>query len=383
MIKNPKILKMAYFKSNRKEERILLKIFNLLTMYLSLHGLAYPVKFNWKCRNLVLFTVSTTFIIINEINIVYYIFERITSSQNERKDVVFTALLSLEFFLRILFFLTRKKLSYLNHRIRKAYSNVNSQTILKHRTILIFVLLINDIYILFIILAWFSTLKPPQIFCYLGDNYTYGYIKAPESTLLYYVSVSLRMWSYVSPFIVIYFCCFCSALKQTINGLIQKFQKGEYMDITYLDRICTEISNLISDISEGLHDILLLVFIILLGNVFYHTYSIFVEKSMTEFMLFYRILNIIICFFRFVAICTFSSSVSKAGSELKRIIYNLKFKINDRWMYFRLIAKINDKFVEFKLLDNIKLDKSLILASVGTMVTYGIIIATFNTNSQM
>lgn len=216
MIKNPKILKMAYFKPTRNEDRILLKIFNLLTMYLNLHGLAYAVKLKWKCRNLILFAVSTLFILISEINKVYCIFERFFSSRNQRKHFVFGAILIFEFFLRILFFLKRKKLNYLNQRMRIVYSSANSQTMLKYRTILIFALLINDIYTLFTILAWYSTLKPPRIFSYLGNNYTYGYINAPASTSLYYISVFLRMWSYVTPFVVIYFCCFCAASKQTI-----------------------------------------------------------------------------------------------------------------------------------------------------------------------
>lgn len=108
-----------------------------------------------------------------------------------------------------------------------------------------------------------------------------------------------------------------------------------------------------------------------------------VDKQASEYLLLYRILNIIVCFIRFLVICIFASCTSKAGSELKRSIYDVEVQNNDRWKYFRLINKINDKFVEFKLLDSLVLDKNLILAAVRSLVTYGIIIATFNINSKM
>lgn len=192
----------------------------------------------------------------------------------------------------------------------------------------------------------------------------------------------MEKWGSLTLFIPIYFYCFCFVLKQRINGFKKKVEKERNVDLNSLREICTEISNLTSDINKALHDILLTAFVILLGSVFYHTYSILIEKSMTEYMLLYRISNLVIYFVRFAAICSFASSTSEAGSELKKSIYDFDVKNGDRWKFFRLFIRINEKFVEFKLLDSLVIDKNLILAAMGSLVTYGIIIATFNINSK-
>lgn len=356
----------------------------LLNIYLCFHGLAYPVKFKLKCKNLIFFAAATLFTITNEMNKLYSILTRFTSFENRRNNNVLTLIMILECLLRIQFFLKRKHLKYLNHHMAKIYSTIIPYTIQKYRNVLIIVLIINDICTLAKIFSWYLTLEPFTVFSYPGDTFSYGYVNGPASRPLYFFSVFLESWCFVTPYIPVYFCCFCLALKQMINGLKKRLEKRPTLNFKSVDQICIEISNLTSDFNEALHYILLLAFVILLGRVFYHTYTMLVDKQASEYLLLYRILNIIICFIRFLVICIFASSTSKAGSELKRSIYDVEVQnSSDRWKYCRLINKINDKFVEFKLLDSLVLDKNLILAAVGSLVTYGIIIATFNINSKM
>lgn len=89
-----------------------------------------------------------------------------------------------------------------------------------------------------------------------------------------------------------------------------------------------------------------------------------------------------IYFIRFAIICLFASSTSKAGLEFKRSVYTHLVQAHERWKSFLLVVKMNESFVEFKLLDSLVIDKNLILAAVGSIVTYGIIITTFNMNSK-
>ena len=149
-----------------------------------------------------------------------------------------------------------------------------------------------------------------------------------------------------------------------------------------MNQICAEITNVTTGINEAFHDVTVLAFLIFLARVFYNTYNIFVDKSMTGMEILYRILKIILCLVRFAAVCIFASSASKAGSEFKRIMYDLDVKTDERGKLLTLLMKINDQFVEFKLLDSLKLDKNLIFAAFGSLVTYGIIIATFNVNQK-
>lgn len=378
MLKQSPNHQMSSPKSTRKCANFLRKFLNLFNIYLSLHGLACAVKLKLKCKNFILFSVSVILISINELNLLYSITDRLANWENTRNNIVFTIITILEFLLQIVFFLKRKKLTYLNYRMAKNYSTTLCPSKLKFRNYLVIIFCINDIYIISTVLVLYLTLTNS----YFDGNYIYGYVKAPASTKLFIFSVFFRMWGFVSSFISIYFCCFCIALKVMVNSLKKRLQKGQSIGLNSLNDICTEISNLTNDINESLHDILLLVIVINLGRVFYHLHAILVLKSSVRHVLIFRILNVILNFIRFVVICKSASSVSKAGLELRRSIYNLKIKNDDKWEFFCLVTKVNEHFVEFKLLDSLILDQNLILAAIGSLVTYGIIIATFDENSK-
>lgn len=360
------------------------QIQTLLNFYISLHGFAYAVKFKWKLKNIFFIVFSTLFIIINDINKLYLIAYQIIFWKRTRRHYSRTLLLILEYLLRILYFLKRKKFKYLNWHIDKICSMLIPHNTLQYKNKLILVLLINDIYIIVKTFLWLVANDYIPIMNGHDNNITSEY-KSSLSSLnnVYIFSIFLEKWGTLTPFISVYFCCFCFTLKHTINGYKKKLEKQQKVGVNSLDKICTEISNLTYYIYEVFHDFLILVFIILLVNVFYHTYIILVNYSMTEILLYYRIFNIVFYFIQFVAICMCSSSASKAGFEFKRMIYNHKFKTHERWTYFQLVTKINDNFVEFKLLDSLAIDKNLILATVGSLITYGIIIATFNINSTI
>lgn len=272
----------------------------------------------------------------------------------------------------------------MNWHIDKICSMLIPHTALQYKNKLILVLFINDIYIIVKTFLWLVANDYIPVNNGHEHNITSEYKSSLSSlNVVHIFSVFLEKWGILTPFISVYFCCFCFTLKHTIKGYKKRFEKQQNVHVNSLDEICTEISNLTYYINEVFHDILILVFVILLVNVFYHTYGILVNYSTTEVLLFYRIFNIVFCSIQFVAICMFSSSASKAGLEFKRMIYNLKFKTHERWTYFQLVTKINCNFVEFKLLDNLAIDKNLILATVGSLITYGIIIATFNINSTI
>lgn len=357
------------------------KMDKIPTIYLCLHGLACAVKFKWTCKNFILFFVSTFFMVINEVNKLYCIFSRfvdIDYSHRKRNENLLTIIMILEFLLRILFFLKKNKLNLIIHRMVKIFSALAPHKISKYRDILILMLIINDIYIIVTVFSFYLSLDPPHIFPYLGNNFNYRYISAPASTPLFYLSVFIQTWGFVNPFIPIYFCCFCLVLMQIIHGFKDKLQKVKDSDYNSLDQICTEVLKLTSDINAAFHDILLVEFIILLGSVLNNTYTILIKNTSIEWILVERISNTVVYFARFVMICVFASSASKAGLELKNSIISRVAQTHERWKSLLLVIKINGSFVEFKLLDSLVLDKNLVLAAVGSIVTYGIIIATFN-----
>lgn len=358
------------------------KIHALLNTYLRFHGLATAGKCEMSCKNLVLFAISTIFIVINEISRLYYmihILVQLFFSKNKRSESVLTVLVILDYLLRILFFTKRNKLADVTRRMKKLYSAIIPQINSRCAINLTLMLIINDICSLFAISYIF--IQPNSSFIIEhANNFVFRYLSASISKVLIYFSIFMDLWGSVIPFIPVYFCCFCFALEQIINKFKKLLQKNS--NFYYLNEVYAELLNLTPDINEVFHDMLLLVIIIQLGFVFFHSYNMLTGKTSVEFLLTYRIPMIVITFIRFVIICMFASSVSKAGSELRRNITNVHVKDDDRWEYLRLAIKTNENFVEFKLLDSLVIDRNLILSSVGSIVSYGIIIATFNVNSN-
>lgn len=150
----------------------------LLNIYLCLHGLANPVKFKLKCKNMIFFAAPTLFIITNEINKLYCILIRFTSLENRRNNNVLTLIKILECLLRIQFFLKRKHLKYLNHNMAKIYSTIIPYTMHKYRNVLIIVLIINDICTLSIIVSWNLTLDLPLSLVSLARHFFFWICKS-------------------------------------------------------------------------------------------------------------------------------------------------------------------------------------------------------------
>lgn len=383
--RHTKITYISHNQSRKKSENYLLKIPALLNTYLCFHGLTSAGKFEISCKNLFLYAVSIIFMVINEVNKLYFIqflSVNLHVSQNKRSRNVLIILLILDYLIRILFFIKRNKLNHIIHRMLKLYSAIVTQMDFKYAVNLTLMLVINDICT--ISTFYFHFLMPNTSFSFRKqvDNFTFGYLSVPISTTLYYFCIFMEMWGILTPLIPVYFCCFCFALKTIINEFNKRLRKASHIDFNFCEEICTKLLNLTSDINAAFHSMLLVAIIFHIGHVFYHSYNWLTSKTSTWFILAYRIPSISIAFIRFLIICIFASSASKAGSELKRTICNVAFRKEDRWKYLRLVIKTNDSFVEFKLLDSLVIDRNLILSSIGGIVTYGIIIATFNVNSN-
>lgn len=157
-----------------------------------------------------------------------------------------------------------------------------SHTVLKCRYTLIFVLLIKDIYLKSCNFSWLFAVDSSHIHRCLGQTCTFEYVtKKPFTTTSYSSYTFLEVWRFIALFYpTIYFCCFRLEMKHTINSFKKRLEKQKNITFNYLDKICTEISSITTNCNEALCDILILLFTIQLINVFYHTYSILVYKSM-------------------------------------------------------------------------------------------------------
>lgn len=229
----------------------------------------------------------------------------------------------------------------------KLYSGTTTQTAFKCIAMLILVLIINDISTIYTFFTSYLSLTSSHFLSYLDDNFINEYKRITEANPSIIFCLFMQIWSVLSPFIPIYFCCFCLILKETINGFKNKFQKVHNISFNILDQTCTEIINLTDDINESFHDILLVLFIILLVSVFSYIHTILFYQPLAESVLTHCIWNSSIYFLRFVIICLFASSTSKAGLEFKKSVYTHLAQAHERWKSFLLVIKMNEGFVEF------------------------------------
>lgn len=360
------------------------EILSILKTYLCVHGLLHAGKFTWTYKSFAQNLVCAIFIIVIEMNKWHSLICRIFEMEyvEIRHVTTLAIVVSLDSFLKVAFYIKRRKLITLLRRVLRLHSFYASQSIGKYNCHLILILILTDVYTTVINFTYFMLLKAHYYLGYLGDDFVYGYIESPHSTPVYYISAFFITWGFITPFITIYFCYFCFVLKLTIKALRKMLVINSSMDLDILGRTLNEILNLILKINKDFHSMILLVIAILLFRVFYYTYDMLLHRSLVAEQLLFGVLNIFAYFFRFVAICASAASVSNAADELKKTVKNIPVKRHDRWKFLCLMNNVNENYTGFKLLDSLVLDRNLILTAVGSLITYGIIIATFNTNTK-
>lgn len=304
-----------------------------------------------------------------------------------RTENILTMLMILDYFLKIMLYTKRNKLNHLIRSLIKLYIELVSQNSLKYLIKLIFLLALNDIFTISQIMILFLTTKPSDARSYHYKNFTYGYFCEQTSIILFFSSSTMDLWTISTPAVTMYFCCSCFILKVLVKDIQKNIRKDirKYSDGKFeiFEDICIKILDLKYEINESFHDFLLAIIVILVGVAFYHLYSILTTNVLNKLITTYHALIVIAVFSRFLIICVLASSTSKALAELKKYIHSLSVHDNNKWEFVRLVLKIDAYSVEFKILDGLVVDKNLILTTVGGIVTYGIIIATFNISGNI
>lgn len=355
--------------------------FSPFNIFFWIHGIGFTTNFMWAFKPVVLFIISVVFFIIFEGNTIYAMIAHYNSTYNggiSKRNCVLYFLFILEGMLRIILYINRRKFNALNKRLLKIYAALSSRNLMKFKYVTFFVLVINDILDVFVIVALHSEENLSHILKYLGDNHTYGYIKAPHSTPAFYASLLISDWSAMTYIVPIYFCCFCYILKRVICAFREKLIIMSKTNFDLVHLTYHNIYNLICLANRTFHAMLLITFTVFIAKVFNACYFIIFEGE-------YRTINRIspiLLLPRFALMCIFSASVINAASDLKEGIYGAAIPLNAKWESTRLFCKMNNDFFGFKLLGNIIIDNTLILSSVGILVTYGMLYTTFNVNSN-
>ena len=360
--------------------------FSSLEFFLRVHGFLFISKYKLGFKGVAKFTMQLLFITFFESNMILLFFsrlQRIYSYDCYRRDcIVFTVVLLFECFLRIQLHLKRKKLVLLTKQILRIYNTLSQKSLFPFKYVIFLILLFNDVSSILMGLILASRKKFLD-FQRNGDDFYYGFIPPPYSAPIHYTGLFICNWSFMSHFFAVYFCNICLLSKITMREFKNKIIHNE-IGFNFLYKTYNDISVLISDLNQSLHTMILISFTLFAGKIFYGCYVILFAKEdeVNSYRFIYLGFTLLISATYFVAMCLFSSSLTNSALELRGVLCDLRINMSRVSKILQFINKVNSDSIGFKILDTLNIDKSLLLATVGNLLTYGILIATFNINSS-
>lgn len=180
--------------------------------------------------------------------------------------------------------------------------------------------------------------------------------------------------------ITAYFCYMCHFLKKALVEMKHKLYHLKFQGHKHLYREYKQIINLIYQCNSDFHTVLFTSVSFMLISLFGDMYWIFFKNTTIIFNV-YHIIMIVIACMRFATLCILSSSVKEGVSGVKHEAQMLLTESED-CKQLNYIINISDQSIGFTFLTSISVDKCLILSTIGTFLTYGILIATFSNKTN-
>ena len=184
-----------------------------------------------------------------------------------------------------------------------------------------------------------------------------------------------KLWKATCPCtgIYLYFICVLlrSMLIQIVNLADAKKSKHE---INTLILLYIKTNEIIRECNSQLQVIFFSTFLIVLGTIFYDALSIIIWNNAYNSIV--RLLQVSLSTLCFLCICLSASSVLNAGKNAKYFLLKNRSSVAKELEHFKPI--IESEVCGFTIFDSIVIDKSFILSSFGVLLTYGVIIMTFN-----
>lgn len=340
--------------NNRNE---LKNSFVYLSVYFWFHFIGFENGIICKRK---MFKTVCSFILatISEVFSFLYVFIRVQHSYALTKNIGKVEIIlvighTLEVTLRFLLIVHRKNISQFNAKllnIHEIYSKRNFSG-LKYKIFLI--LVFSDLITLF------------YVFLLI-----YSHISWLSSNKFYYVLFIIFNWQMMTLTVPALFCWFCFILNNIFQEMKNHLLRQD-INMQKLNNDFDKTANLLILINKTLHNMLLITFFVLLSWIFQESYQLIFKRSNTD------IENArVLCFMvsgvtRIVLMCMFSARVSNTASEVKELIIKRSSSITP-FLYY-----LQNKTVGFTLLDTFCIGKSYIVTITGSLITYGMLIATF------
>lgn len=353
----------------RNKNNYVKNIFQILNIYFWIHGVGISKRKGifTKCMAVGL----TAFYVVN--SFAFFIIQcnllGVTDSNVKNLGVLFLVF-SLGLSQRWLLLSRKEKLYNIVKKLQKILSR-NFKLFKKGIKLKIFFLLIFiDAYVLLLYVSVIRSLRSAALF--QESNSTLNNTDKFGLSNVIHLNLFFIHWSDIGMLIAIYFIAICHILKVIFTKLEKEANKNN-MKRDRLVFVYNESVDACKEANDIFSAIVLLVFVNFLSSVFYHSFNIFFNDADIS-----RYLTMIFGYLVFAIMCYVASTVSASA-------FNAKYAIEKSEMFNgkkSFTEAINTSFVGLKILDSVIIDKSFILSATGVLVTYGVMIATFNVTSQ-
>lgn len=276
---------------------------------------------------------------------------------------------------RCVFYYRQTDLISILIRLSRLHSPIFNNSKLKLKWKLLVIIMTSDAIIIMLLIAYFCPLMIPTN---TGLSHKFNVTNImPEE--LNYVREFCVSWKKLNMSVAIYFCAICFILEETLIVLKECAGNVNFKN-DFLVAAYNEMLDITKEANDSFSLMLLLGIVMTLSSIFYHAYNYVFNETDTEHIKVFRILVLFYQGFCLFLICFSASSVSNHASDAQ---YEIEKAANEysfeKEGYHKV--KLNSHYFGFTILDSITIDRSLIFSAIGVLLTYGVMIATFNMSS--
>lgn len=189
-----------------------------------------------------------------------------------------------------------------------------------------------------------------------------------------YLTFFCISWKIANSCVAAYFYTICFILKSCLIG-VTKLSNQYVSQIGAFILLYNKITEMTKEFNDMLQVIFFSTFVNTLGSLFYDAFNMIGNDNTSDVI--YRALNLVLPLMCFLAICLSASSLSNAGKNTKNILMKLR-NVRRKEEIKTRFPKLSDEYLGFTVFDSIIIDKSFITSSFASLLTYGVMIATFN-----
>lgn len=215
-------------------------------------------------------------------------------------------------------------------------------------------------------------------YIFILSNMQFDKLKISNSVNYPKISIYLTFfcisWKTANSCVAAYFYTICFILKSCLIG-ITKLSNQYGSQIGAFILLYNEITEITKEFNDMLQVIFFSTFVNNLGSLFYDAFNMIGNDNISD--VFYRALNLVLPLMCFLTICLSASSLSNVGKNAKNILMKLR-NVRRKEDIKTRFPKISDEYLGFTIFDSIVIDKSFIMSSFANLLSYSVMIATFN-----